>query len=185
MRRHISRFRRRQCRAAGIALRLDEDILRAEGNALGFDDAQELTRDDQCVVGGAVFGRVLGDRMSRVRTQRPAGHKGDDLPALRFQERIDSLAACCGFRFVRGRHGRQPLLAWPSPPRKRRQLGPSVQLTTAGGRLQECVIEFGGVQYNEMVGEQRIVRDCPRLRFRLRSSLSLRVIIGLVCERKR
>ena len=47
-------------RAPGVALGLDEDILRAEAQPLGLDDPQENAIHKKGVVGGAVGGRVFG-----------------------------------------------------------------------------------------------------------------------------
>ena len=38
--------------AAGVSLRLDEDVLRAERDLLCFDDAQQASIDNEGVVGG-------------------------------------------------------------------------------------------------------------------------------------
>ena len=88
--------------AAGIALCLHQNILRAETDLLGLDNAQQLPGGNQSIVGRAIVGGVFGEGVVCVAAQGLGGVKGGDLPALGLQHRVDALPARPIFGFILG-----------------------------------------------------------------------------------
>lgn len=88
--------------AAGVALRLGKHVLRAKADFSRFDDAEELARAGERVVGGPVVRFEFRDGVARVAVYRLSSLKRDDLPALATEARVDAFAARAIFGLVFG-----------------------------------------------------------------------------------
>src|SRR5439155_7488386 len=76
--------------AARVSLRLNENVLWAKTQLLGFYDGQDATVRYQHIIGGAVIGGVFLGGVIAIRGHRPSRVEGNDLPALRFQPPVNS-----------------------------------------------------------------------------------------------
>src|SRR5262249_1936311 len=73
-----------------ISFGLPENVLRSEGDLLRFDDAQQLTIDDERVIRRTICGRVLLDRMALVLGKCTIRVERHDLPSPRPELGVDS-----------------------------------------------------------------------------------------------
>src|SRR6266849_2906127 len=75
--------------ALRVALGLREYVLRTQRDFLRFDDPQELAINDQRVVGGAICGGKLLNRVTTILAQRSCWTERRDLPAPLLQAGIN------------------------------------------------------------------------------------------------
>jgi len=99
--------------AARVALRLRQGVLRAEGELLGLDDAQDAAVHHEGVIGGAVCGGIFLDGERHARIAGAGRVETHDLPAGRPEARVAPLP-CPPFA-VRWQHPRLPPDSAPDP----------------------------------------------------------------------
>src|ERR1700733_1390015 len=75
--------------AFGISFGLTQNTLWAEGQLLGFNDAQDLAIHAESIIGRPIGRLELSDSTVPVGVERQAQRKWDDVPSRFFQLRVD------------------------------------------------------------------------------------------------
>src|ERR1017187_6014917 len=77
----------------GVSFGLTQNALWAEGQLLGFNDAQDRAIHAERIIGRPVGSLELSDRAVPVGVKRHAGRKRNDVPSRSLQLRVDETLA--------------------------------------------------------------------------------------------